>query len=71
MTKNKFIEKIKDILLIEGEAGIDYFVKIDSLASLMLIEFFDENFDFKLTSETLQQIKTIGDFVELVDGRLQ
>lgn len=70
MTKKEFIEKIKDILLIEGEAGMDYYVKIDSLASLILIEFYDENFEFKLTSETLKQIKTISDLVELVKEQL-
>lgn len=70
MTKKEFIEKIKDILLIEGEAGMDYYVKIDSLASLLLIEFYDENFEFKLTSETLKQIKTISDLVELVKEQL-
>lgn len=70
MTKKEFIEKIKDILLIEGEASMDYYVKIDSLASLILIEFYDENFEFKLTSETLKQIKTISDLVELVKEQL-
>lgn len=70
MTKHEFIEKVKDILLIEGEAGIDYYVKIDSLASLLLIAFYDENFGFKLTSEALKQIKTLSDLVNLIKDQL-
>jgi acyl carrier protein len=70
MTKNEFIEKIKEILLIEDEVDMDYNVKIDSLASLLLIEFYDENFGFRITSETLKKIKTLSDFVLLVKEKL-
>jgi acyl carrier protein len=70
MTKQEFIDKIKSILLIEEEAGLDYNVKIDSLASLLLIEFYDENFAFRLSSETLKKIRTIGDLYELVTDKI-
>ena len=59
MTKQEFIDKIRDILLIEEEVDMSYSIKIDSLASLMMIEFFDEKFGYRLTSETLSQIKSI------------
>lgn len=70
MTKKEFIEKIRSILLIEDEAGLDYPVKIDSLASLMLIEFYDEHFGFRLSYEMLKQIETIGDLYELVKEKV-
>lgn len=71
MTINEFIEKMKDILLIQEEAGLDYFIKIDSMASLLLIQFYDENFSFKLTSEKLKQIEKLGDLVNLVKEKLK
>jgi acyl carrier protein len=70
MSKNEFIEKIKEILLIEGEVDKNYYVKIDSLTNLMLIQFYDEYFHFKLTSEALNQIKTIGNLIDLVEEKL-
>jgi len=70
MNTKEFIEKIKDILLIEEEAGSEYFVKIDSMSALILIQFYDENFDFRLTSEKINQIKRIGDLIELVKEKL-
>lgn len=70
MTKLEFIQKVKEILLIEGEEEVNSFIKIDSLASLLLIGFFDENFGFKLTANALKQIKTIGDLEELVKEQL-
>jgi acyl carrier protein len=71
MTEKEFIEKIKDILLIDENVGLDYSVKIDSLANLILIQFYDEYFEFKLTSEKLDQINTIGDLAELIKEKLQ
>jgi acyl carrier protein len=70
MTEKEFIERIKDLLLIEGDADIDYFIKIDSLANLILIQFYDEYFGFKLTSETLNELKTIGDLIQLIKEKL-
>ena len=70
MTKKEFVEKVKDILLIEGEVGNEERIKIDSLASLLLIGFYDENFGFKLSADTLTGINTIGDLVNLVEDQL-
>jgi acyl carrier protein len=70
MSKNEFINKIKDILLIEGEVGTDFYIKIDSLGSMLLIQFYDENFGFKLSSGIINEIKTIGDLVDLVNDKL-
>jgi acyl carrier protein len=71
MTKTEIIEKIKDILLIQEEVDSDYPVKIDSLASLLLIQLYDENFSFRLSSETLGRIQKIGDLVDLVKEKLE
>jgi len=70
MTQNEFIEKVKDILLIEDKVDTEFPVKIDSLASLLLIGFYDENFDFKLSADNLKSINTIGDLLNLVKERL-
>lgn len=71
MTTKEFIEKIKDILMIQDEAEAESYVKIDSMASLLLIQFYDENFDFRLTSEKLKQIEKIGDLIDLVKDKLK
>jgi len=71
MTTKQFIEKIKDILLIQEEAGLEYYIKIDSMASLLLIQFYDENFNFRLTAEKLKQIEKIGDLVDLIKEKLK
>ncbi len=66
----EFIEKIKSILLIDEEVGEDFNIKFDSLATLLLIEFYDENFEFRLTSNLLKQVRTIGDLIELIKEKL-
>lgn len=71
MTTKEFIEKIKDILMIQDEAEAESYVKIDSMASLLLIQFYDENFDFRLTSQKLKQIEKIGDLIDLVKDKLK
>jgi len=71
MTKTEIIEKLKDILLIQEEVNSEFPVKIDSLASLLLIQFYDEHFNFRLSSETLSQVQKIGDLVDLVKDKLE
>jgi acyl carrier protein len=71
MSEKEFIERIKDILLIEGEVDLNSFIKIDSLANLILIQFYDEHFRFKLFADTLNQAKTIGDLASLIRDQLK
>ncbi len=71
MTKTEIIEKLKDILLIQEEVNSEFPVKIDSLASLLLIQFYDEHFNFRLSSETLSRVQKIGDLVDLVKDKLE
>lgn len=70
MTEKQLIDAIKDILLIQEEVTPGYKIKVDSLASLLLIQFFDENFGFRLTSEKLNQIQKIDDLINLVKEKL-
>jgi acyl carrier protein len=37
---------------------------------MLLIQFYDENFGFKLSSGIINEIKTIGDLVDLVNDKL-
>lgn len=71
MTKTEILEKLKDILLIREEVDSDFPVKVDSLASLLLIQFYDEHFNFRLSSETLNRVQKFGDLVELVKDKLE
>ena len=71
MTKTEILEKLKDILLIREEVDSDFPVKIDSLASLLLIQFYDEHFNFRLSSETLKRVQKIGDLIDLVKDKLE
>ena len=68
MKKEKYIQEIKEILLIDQDEKInnDTPIHIDSMASLLIIAFFDENFSKKVSSEDIKRIKSIDDFIGFI-----
>lgn len=75
MTKSEFLAALQDMLQTDTElaeatpfAGLEEW---DSLAFMVLIAFFDKNFNKKLTFEDLTACKTPADLMQLSGGALQ
>ena len=67
MKKELFLEEIKEILLLE-ETNItaDTSIEIDSMASLLLIAFFDEKFSKSITQDEIKEMKQIDDLINFI-----
>ena len=67
MKKELFLEEIKEILLLE-ETNItaDTSIEIDSMASLLLIAFFDEKFSKSITQDEIKEMKQINDLINFI-----
>jgi len=66
MNKNHFFKEIKDILLLEDEnVNEETKIEIDSMASLLLIAFFDENFSKTISQEEIKEIKEVNDLIKI------
>ncbi|WP_318343164.1 hypothetical protein [Flagellimonas baculiformis] len=67
MKKKEFIEEIKEILLLE-DASVDESteIEIDSMASLLIIAFFDEKFGVGITQEEIKGLTKISDFIDFI-----
>lgn len=63
MKKEEFIEEIKEILLIENKVDENTGIEVDSMASLLLIAFYDENFGKTITQEEIKKFKKISDCI--------
>jgi len=66
MNKEKFITEIKEILLLEEEALENAGIEIDSMSSLLLIAFFDDNFSKSISQEDIKSFKSINDLIAFV-----
>lgn len=66
MNKDRFIEEIKEILLLEDEnINEETPIEVDSMSSLLLIAFFDEHFSETITQEKIKELKKVSDLVEI------
>lgn len=70
MKKNEFYDEIKEILLIDEKIDENTDIEVDSMASLLLIAFFDENFSVMISHEKIKTLKKISDLVELAENKL-
>lgn len=66
MKKEKIINEIKEILLIDHEIGINDKVEFDSMSVLLLIVFFDENFAMKVTDQQIKKFNDINDILDFI-----
>ncbi|PIB28696.1 hypothetical protein BFP77_08655 [Maribacter sp. 4U21] len=67
MKKELFLEEIKEILLLEEKnITTDTPIEIDSMASLLLIAFFDEKFSKSITQDEIKEMKQINDLINFV-----
>lgn len=67
MKKELFLEEIKEILLLEDTTiTTDTSIEIDSMASLLLIAFFDEKFSKSITQDEIKEMKQIDDLINFI-----
>lgn len=65
MNKKKFLLEIQDIMLLE-EINETTGIEVDSMASLLLIAFLDEEFSISISQEQIKSIKSVSDIIELI-----
>ncbi len=66
MTKDTFLEEVADILEFEGAIDFNSEISIDSLNTLSLIAFLDEEFSIKATAKEFKNISIVKDIVDLI-----
>lgn len=66
MNKINFFKEMKEILLIDGEINEETEIEIDSMANLLLIAFFDENFSKTISNEQIKKANKVSHLMELV-----
>ncbi len=67
MTKKEFIEELTDILELEDtNVDFDTQIALDSLSTLTVIAFLDENFGIKASSEELKLVSSINDIAKII-----
>ena len=70
MTKKEFYNEVKEILLIDDDVHDDTVIVVDSMESLLLIAFFDENFSVTIPHHKIKALKKVSDLVELAANNL-
>eukprot|EP01047_Picozoa_sp_COSAG01_P005381 COSAG01_NODE_183_length_22835_cov_17.169247_10_plen_74_part_00 len=73
MTEQDFIAELVDILELD-ESGVEMGteIELDSMATMSVIAFLDENFSKKATADDLKNITSIGDIHVLAsEGNIQ
>ena len=73
MSDQEIIELIAEALEIEAsdlspEDNLEDISEYDSMAKLSVIVVMDEEFSKKLTGETMQEFKTVGDIISFAKG---
>lgn len=73
MSDQEIIELIAEALEIEAsevspETSLEDIPEYDSMAKLSVIVVMDEEFSKKLTGETMQEFKTVGDIISFAKG---
>ena len=73
MNDQEIIELIAEALEIEAsdlssEDNLEDISEYDSMAKLSVIVVMDEEFGKKLTGETMQEFKTVGDIISFAKG---
>ena len=65
MNKKEFLIEIQDIMLLD-DINETTVIEVDSMASLLLIAFLDEEFSKPISQEQIKSIKSVSDIIELI-----
>jgi acyl carrier protein len=70
MKKQEIISELVEILMLDDGYIIDETpIEFDSLSSLMLVEFLDDNFNISITKEEIKSFETIQSVIEFIDDK--
>ena len=70
MKKQEIISELVEILMLDDGYIIDQTpIEFDSLSSLMLVEFLDDNFNISITKEEIKSFETIQSVIEFIDDK--
>ncbi|MDA9833952.1 hypothetical protein N9C46_05330 [Flavobacteriaceae bacterium] len=70
MKKQEIISELVEILMLDDGYIIDETpIEFDSLSSLMLVEFLDDNFNISITKEEITSFETIKSVLEFIDEK--
>jgi len=70
MKKQEIISELVEILMLDDGYIIDETpIEFDSLSSLMLVEFLDDNFNISITKEEINSFETIKSVLEFIDEK--
>jgi acyl carrier protein len=70
MKKQEIISELVEILMLDDGSIIDETpIEFDSMSSLMLVEFLDENFNISITKEEIKSFETIQSVIEFIDDK--
>ncbi len=59
-----------ELLLITRETNANDIEEWDSLAQVIIIVAIEKTFNIKFTLEELQNFKNVGDFIDLIEGKI-
>ena len=65
MNKKEFLIEIQDIMLLDN-INETTAIEVDSMASLLLIAFLDEEFSTSISEEQIKSIKYVSDIIEFI-----
>jgi len=70
MKKQEIISELVEILMLDDGYIIDETpIEFDSLSSLMLVEFLDDNFNISITKEEINSFETIKSVLEFINDK--
>lgn len=70
MKKQEIISELVEILMLDDGYIIDQTpIEFDSLSSLMLVEFLDDNFNINISKEEIKSFETIRSVIEFIDEK--
>ena len=70
MKKQEIISELVEILMLDDGYIIDETpIEFDSLSSLMLVEFLDDNFNISITKEEIKSFETIQSVIEFINDK--
>ena len=67
MNRNEILNELKEILMIGSDFSIHEPIDIDSLSTLMIIEFFDDKLNQKITREDIASFTTLEEILNYID----
>lgn len=63
MTKEETLKELKEILMLDADFALNDSIEIDSMSTLMIIEFLDERFNKKANKEDVVNFNSLEEIL--------